>query len=58
MRKSSMGVPHEAIILAMENRFDSVGFKITTYADRLLQDLELLDWPASVKNAKKIGFDP
>lgn len=28
-------------------------FKITAYADRLLQDLELLDWPASVKKMQE-----
>ena len=31
--------------------------KITDYADRLLEDLDLLDWPQKVKKCKRIGLE-
>ena len=30
--------------------------KITAYADRLIQDFDLVDWPESLKNCKLIGL--
>ena len=31
--------------------------KITAYADRLIQDLDLIDWPESLKNFKLTGLE-
>ena len=31
--------------------------KITAYADRLLEDLELVDWPESIKDMQRNGLD-
>ena len=30
-----------------------MGIKITEYADRLLEDLDELDWPESIKDMQK-----
>jgi len=30
--------------------------RITAYAERLLKDLDLLDWPADIKEMQKIGL--
>lgn len=44
-------------LTASKKIFKTVGFKITKYAERLLDDLEELEWPESVKRnaAKLIG---
>ena len=31
--------------------------KITAYADRLIEDLDLIDWPESLKNCRLIGLE-
>lgn len=33
-----------------------MGIKITDYADRLLQDLDTLDWPSATIEMQKIGL--
>ena len=51
-----MGYQNVAVILFIVSH-ETMGTKNTEYADRLLEDLDELDWPESIKTCNETGLD-